>query len=157
MARDGRLRRQSGLIGTYALRLPNSIEAAATELALEEGVSLDQFIAAAVAEKIGVLRTTAEFLGERSGDAKPEDLPRSVRAPPQLRPVAGAHGQVSSSRTTPNAVPDSGAHSRSRGRRRNRQRAARRRRPTARHERHRAHGRVPPASRSQGRARAHPA
>lgn len=74
---------------TYPLKLPNSIKAAAAELAREEGVSLNQFIAAAVAEKVGVLRTTAEFLRDRSGDAKPEDLLRYVRAAPQVLPVAG--------------------------------------------------------------------
>jgi len=35
------------------------------------------------------LRTTAEFLRERSGDAKPSDLLRYVRAAPQVPPVAG--------------------------------------------------------------------
>ena len=72
---------------TYPLKLPNSIKAAAAELAREEGVSLSQFIAAAVAEKIGVLRTTAEFLRERAGDSKPKDLLRYVRAAPKLPPM----------------------------------------------------------------------
>jgi hypothetical protein len=72
---------------TYPLKLPNSIKAAAAELAREEGVSLSQFIAAAVAEKVGVLRTTAEFLRERAGDSKPRDLLRYVRAAPKLPPM----------------------------------------------------------------------
>jgi hypothetical protein len=71
------------------LKLPSSIKAAAAELAREEGVSLNQFIAAAVAEKVGVLRTTAEFLRERASNAKPEDLLRYVRAAPRVPPVAG--------------------------------------------------------------------
>jgi hypothetical protein len=74
---------------TYPLKLPSSIKAAAAELAREEGVSLNQFIAAAVAEKVGVLRTTAEFLRERSGDSKPQDLLRYVRAAPPVPPAAG--------------------------------------------------------------------
>jgi hypothetical protein len=74
---------------TYPLKLPTSIKTAAAELAREEGVSLNQFIAAAVAEKIGVLRTTAEFLRERAGDAKAEDLLRYVRAAPRVPPVPG--------------------------------------------------------------------
>jgi hypothetical protein len=74
---------------TYRLKLPNSIKAAAAELAREEGVSLNQFIAAAVAEKVGLLRTTAEFLRGRSGDAKPEDLLRYVRAAPPVSPPPG--------------------------------------------------------------------
>ncbi len=74
---------------TYPLKLANSIKTAAAELALEEGVSLNQFIAAAAAEKVCVLRTTAEFLRERSGDARLVDLLGYVGAAPQLPPVAG--------------------------------------------------------------------
>lgn len=74
---------------TYPLKLPTSIKDAAAELAREEGVSLNQFIAAAVAEKVGVLRTTAEFLREQAGDARPEDLLRYVRAAPKVPPVPG--------------------------------------------------------------------
>ncbi|MFM8479754.1 MAG: toxin-antitoxin system HicB family antitoxin [Gammaproteobacteria bacterium] len=74
---------------TYPLKLPNSIKAAAAELAREEGVSLNQFIAAAVAEKVGVLRTTAEFLRERARDAEPKDLLRYVHAAPPVPAVAG--------------------------------------------------------------------
>lgn len=34
-----------------------------------------------------MLRTTAEFLRERAGDAKPKDLLRYVRAAPKLPPM----------------------------------------------------------------------
>ena len=37
---------------TYPLKLPNSVKNAAAELAKIDGVSLNQFIAAAVAEKV---------------------------------------------------------------------------------------------------------
>lgn len=74
---------------TYPLKLPKSIKTAAAELARQEGVSLNQFIAVAVAEKIGVLRTTAEFLRERAGDATPTDLLRYVQAAPRVPPVDG--------------------------------------------------------------------
>jgi hypothetical protein len=74
---------------TYPLKLPKSIKTAAAELARQEGVSLNQFIAVAVAEKIGVLRTTAEFLRERAGEATPIDLLRYVQAAPQAPPMAG--------------------------------------------------------------------
>lgn len=74
---------------TYPLKLPTSIKDAAAELAREEGVSLNQFVAAAVAEKVGVLRTTAEFLRERAGDARPEDMLRYIRAAPKVPPVPG--------------------------------------------------------------------
>lgn len=59
---------------TYPLKLPVSIKAAAARLAKEDGVSLHQWIASAVAEKVGTVRTAALFLRQRAGDAKPEDL-----------------------------------------------------------------------------------
>jgi predicted HicB family RNase H-like nuclease len=40
---------------TYPLKLPASMKKAAAELAAHDGVSLNQFIAAAVAEKSGLL------------------------------------------------------------------------------------------------------
>ena len=59
---------------TYLLKLPTSVKTAAARLAKAEGVSLNQFIAAAVAEKVGVMETAREFLERRAGDAKPKDL-----------------------------------------------------------------------------------
>jgi predicted HicB family RNase H-like nuclease len=41
---------------TYPLKLPLSIKKAAQRLAKEDGVSLNQWISAAVAEKVGVVR-----------------------------------------------------------------------------------------------------
>ncbi len=58
----------------YPLKLPASIKAAAARLAKSDGVSLNQFIAAAVAEKVGVMETAAAFLADRAGDATPKDL-----------------------------------------------------------------------------------
>jgi predicted HicB family RNase H-like nuclease len=52
---------------TYPLKLPASIKAAAARLAKEDGVSLNQWIATAVAQKIGVVETAAEFLLARRG------------------------------------------------------------------------------------------
>ena len=59
---------------SYPLKLPASIKAAAQRLAREDGVSLNQWIAAAVAEKIGAVETAAVFLRRRAGNARPEDL-----------------------------------------------------------------------------------
>jgi hypothetical protein len=67
---------------TYPLKLPSSVKAAAARLAKEDGVSLNQFIAAAVAEKVGVLETAGEFLRRRAAGAKPEDLLRFLRGAP---------------------------------------------------------------------------
>jgi hypothetical protein len=59
---------------SYPLKLPASIKSAAQRLAREDGVSLNQWISVAVAEKIGAVETAAEFLRARAGSAKPADL-----------------------------------------------------------------------------------
>lgn len=61
---------------TYPLKLPESVKQAAMRLARQDGVSLNQWIAAAVAEKVGAVETAAVFLKARAGDAKPADLLR---------------------------------------------------------------------------------
>ena len=48
-------------MSAYALRLPASIKAEAEKLAAEDGTSLNQFVASAVAEKISALRTASYF------------------------------------------------------------------------------------------------
>ena len=63
----------------YPLKLPASVKAAAARLAKADGVSLNQFIAVAVAEKIGVLETVQEFLNRRAGRATRRDLLKFVR------------------------------------------------------------------------------
>ena len=73
----------------YPLKLPTSVKNAAAQLAKADGVSLNQFIAVAVAEKIGTLRATDSFLAERAGGAKPVDLLRHLRKAPNVPPVPG--------------------------------------------------------------------
>jgi hypothetical protein len=63
----------------YPLKLPASVKAAAARLAKADGVSLNQFIAVAVAEKVGVLETADEFLRRRAGKSTPRDLLRFTR------------------------------------------------------------------------------
>jgi hypothetical protein len=53
---------------TYPLRLPKSVKAAAEKLAREEGISMNQFVATAVAEKL-VAMQTATFFAERRNRA----------------------------------------------------------------------------------------
>lgn len=60
--------------GTYPLKLPASVKAAAARLAREDGVSLNQWITAAVAQKVGAVETAAAFFRERAGEAQPGDL-----------------------------------------------------------------------------------
>jgi hypothetical protein len=71
---------------TYPLKLPISVKNAAARLAREDGVSLNQWIASAVAQKVGAVETASEFLRARAGDAKPEDLLAFLAAAPDVRP-----------------------------------------------------------------------
>ena len=72
---------------TYPLKLPASVKAAAARLAKADGVSLNQFIAAAVAEKVGVIETAREFLERRAGDARPKDLLKYLRRAGREQPA----------------------------------------------------------------------
>ncbi len=59
---------------TYKLKLPASIKAAAARLAKEDGVSLNQWIATAVAQKVGVVETASGFFERRASGATTDDL-----------------------------------------------------------------------------------
>ena len=61
-----------------ALRLPASIKAEAAKLAAEDGTSLNQFVAIAVAEKISALRT-ARYFTDRKGKADWNAFDRFMR------------------------------------------------------------------------------
>lgn len=52
----------------YALRLPRSLKMEVERLAAQDGVSVNQFIATAVAEKISAMKTS-EFFVERKAKA----------------------------------------------------------------------------------------
>ena len=73
---------------TYPLKLPMSIKKAAQRLAKEDGVSLNQWIAVAVAEKVGVAETAADFFKRRAGKATGDGLMRFLRKAPRARPEA---------------------------------------------------------------------
>lgn len=71
---------------TYPLKLPLSVKKAAQRLAEEDGVSLNQWIAVAVAEKIGVVETAAEFFKRRAGKASGARLMKFLRHAPDVAP-----------------------------------------------------------------------
>ncbi|MBC7986498.1 MAG: pilus assembly protein HicB [Sphingomonadaceae bacterium] len=73
----------------YPLKLPHSIKEAARRLAREDGVSLNQWIAVAVAEKVGTIDTAADFLRRRAGYARPGDLLPFLRGAPDAPPEEG--------------------------------------------------------------------
>lgn len=73
---------------SYPLKLAASVKAAAERLAREDGVSLNQWISVAIAQKIGVVETAADFLKRRGGKARPEDmLPFLDKAKRETPPV----------------------------------------------------------------------
>ena len=71
---------------TYPLKLPHSVKKAAQRLAKEDGVSLNQWIAAAVAEKVGVVETAAAFFKKGAGNAKGDRLLKILRQAPNAPP-----------------------------------------------------------------------
>ena len=74
---------------TYPLKLPLSIKAAASRLAKEDGVSLNQWIAAAVAQKVGTVETAAEFFRSRSRGGLADSLGRVLDKVPSRPPEPG--------------------------------------------------------------------
>jgi hypothetical protein len=71
---------------TYPLKLPLSVKKAAERLAKEDGVSLNQWISVAVAEKVGVVETAAEFFKKRAGKATGAKLMKFLRTAPDVAP-----------------------------------------------------------------------
>jgi len=70
--------------GTYPLKLPLSIKKAAQRLAQEDGVSLNQWIASGVAEKVGVVETAAEFFKKRASRKTGDQLIEFLRNAPNV-------------------------------------------------------------------------
>ena len=75
------------MIAIVSVALPESLKRAADEPALQRGVSLDAFIASAVAERISALRTVAYSAARagRAGRGAPpvsgDELPADVAGP----------------------------------------------------------------------------
>jgi hypothetical protein len=72
-------------MSALSLRLPESLHEAARELAAQDGVSVNQFITTAVAEKIAVLRTV-EYLKRRAEGAQPGDVDFILSRVPSVPP-----------------------------------------------------------------------
>ena len=71
----------------YPLQLPQSLKDTAARLAQEDGVSLNQWIISAVAQKIGAVQTADDFLKARAGDAKRGDLTKLLDKAPDVPPM----------------------------------------------------------------------
>ncbi|MBN1611505.1 MAG: toxin-antitoxin system HicB family antitoxin [Polyangiaceae bacterium] len=75
-------------MATLSLRLPESIHRKLTELAEREGVSLNQLLSSAAAEKLAAL-TTEEYLAERAKHASRRKFDAALAKVPKARPVPG--------------------------------------------------------------------
>ena len=73
----------------YPLKLPASLKETAARLAKDDGVSLNQWIATAVAQKIGAVETAAEFFERRGARSMPGDLRRLLTRAPNAPPQPG--------------------------------------------------------------------
>lgn len=66
-------------VSTFSLRLPAFLKSAVAEISKEEGMSINQFVVMAVAEKVSAMRTTAAFFATRETEADIEAALRILR------------------------------------------------------------------------------
>jgi hypothetical protein len=72
-------------MSTLSVRLPDSIHREVRELAKEDGVSINQFISLALAEKVSSLRTV-EFLKQRAARGSSAHMLSILDAAPDVEP-----------------------------------------------------------------------
>ena len=73
---------------TYPLRLPRSLKQAVERLSKEDGTSINQFVATAVAEKVSALQT-AHFFQDRKARADFKAFDKIMRRKGGQRPREG--------------------------------------------------------------------
>ena len=67
--------------------MPQLLKEIAARLAQQDGVSLNQWIVSAIAQKIGAVETADDFLRTRAGTAKRGDLTRLLGHAPDVPPM----------------------------------------------------------------------
>lgn len=70
------------------LRLPDSIHRHVREIARQDGVSINLFIASAVAEKVAAL-STADYIAERAEKTRPGAFGKVLDRVPKRKPLPG--------------------------------------------------------------------
>jgi hypothetical protein len=75
-------------MSTLSLRLPESLHERARELAEQEGVSINQLITTALAEKIAALMT-ADYLRDRGARGRRDKFERALRKVKKRTPEQG--------------------------------------------------------------------
>lgn len=74
-------------MSTLSIRLPDSLHQIAKTIAAEDHVSMNQFIASAVAEKVSAL-STERYLNERAERASATKFQAALAAVPNVPPEA---------------------------------------------------------------------
>ena len=75
-------------VQAFPLRLPRSLKDAVKQLSREEGTSINQFVATAVAEKVSALRT-AQFFADRKARADFRAFDKIMRRRAGTKPREG--------------------------------------------------------------------
>ena len=75
-------------MSALSLRLPNSIHRHIKDIAQQEGVSINQFISSAVAEKISAIMTE-DYLMKRANRANKAEFTRILDQTPHRTPLQG--------------------------------------------------------------------
>lgn len=75
-------------MSTMSLRLPESLHRKARELAEQEGVSINQLVTTALAEKVAALMTV-DYLEERAKRGTRKEFERILKKVKDRPPVAG--------------------------------------------------------------------
>jgi hypothetical protein len=73
---------------TYPLRLPRSLKEAVERISREDGTSINQFVAMAVAEKVSALRT-ASYFADRQARANFQAFDKIMKRKGGQKPRAG--------------------------------------------------------------------
>ena len=71
---------------TLTLRLPESTHLKIKELAKRDGISINQFLASAAAEKMSAL-LTKDYLDEEAKNSNREDFDKVMQAVPNVEPA----------------------------------------------------------------------
>jgi len=72
-------------MSTLSLRIPNSLHEQIRHLAKRDGISINQFLASAAAEKMSAL-LTEEYIEERAGRASLRKFQRVLKKVPDTEP-----------------------------------------------------------------------
>ena len=81
-------------MSTLSLRLPDSLHKKVRELAAQDDISINQFIATAVAEKMSAL-VTLDYLAERAARGSRAAFERVLRNVPDRPPIPGDEWEAS--------------------------------------------------------------